>query len=427
MTKIRLGVIPLYKGKYDASKTYGLLNRVKDSNGDLYESAKDDNTGNDLTDTEYWTKLTNFSETNELIGECNKVLDDWNGKTTETVVISLSENHGDSVLGKNIYIRNTDGTVLYTLTWNGTPLTQAIKAGTEYYIDAEELTDHSIPKTETFSAVASYTREVSLVYGSERMKLTLSVYDGTTTEGQTFRVRKGSQYYSYAYKEGVTVEIPFGTAYWVIPDHKVGYNTPYAKQFVASQEERELTMQYTEQFVGIGILTLDGKVTTAADWDNTNTSGVVGILIANSEHAFICYPESRTFALPFGSDGAIEGIDYFTWQNVQGYLGYANTQAYLKAYPNDGNASNAFEYADSKVFLNGNKGYVPSADEARMFKSNYTEVAACYTALGLNIVDRECQTSTPSDDNRVLFVHNSGLEYTGSRGGTFRVLVVSPF
>ena len=57
MSKIRIGVIPIVRGEYDAGTSYSLLNRVT-SNGVMYESLVDGNVGNPLTDTSKWVRVS---------------------------------------------------------------------------------------------------------------------------------------------------------------------------------------------------------------------------------------------------------------------------------------------------------------------------------------------------------------------------------
>lgn len=89
------------------------------------------------------------------------------GATQEFAVISLkTDNNTNSALtGATIIITNdnTSETILST-TWNGTDVIVGIDGGVEYTVTVGNITDYNISNTQSYTAIAGLSRQISFVY-----------------------------------------------------------------------------------------------------------------------------------------------------------------------------------------------------------------------------------------------------------------------
>lgn len=145
--------------------------------------------------------------------------------------------------------------------------------------------------------------------------------------------------------------------------------------------------------VGASIYGLDGEFYSAEEWtaSGKNNTDAVGVAFSDGEHSFLMHPDIGECSWS-SSNVTVSGvttIEEQEWESdavFNDFAGKSNTEAILAAVQNGTIVdAPAAQYATSATFLDGRKGYLPSAGELNVItksEASLRQVNDCYIALG---------------------------------------------
>lgn len=175
--------------------------------------------------------------------------------------------------------------------------------------------------------------------------------------------------------------------------------------------------------IGASIYGLDGKFYSVSEWTTAgkSNSDAVGVAVSNGEHSFVIHPTAEQADLAWSSNYIVEISSVFTTTDRAAaeldFAGEANTIAILAAVQTGTiEDAPAAQYAAGIMFVNGKKGYLPSAGELTLAYTVLDDINSCMTAIGgtaLSMTNKSYWSSTQYSACPVWIWNNFG-KYVGS-------------
>ena len=180
-------------------------------------------------------------------------------------------------------------------------------------------------------------------------------------------------------------KIPSVNTYTVSVSNINEYTTPESQSYTAGiSTSRNVIMTYIKVPLGIYIYDTDGQFILPSNWDTTNNSKAVGVLVSTENSKFVIAPTyGDSTTKKWGGAGTV--ISGIVTTNISStakadYAGEANTDKII-AQLGIGNNS-AAEYCRNFTFKNGNKGYLWSLGEALDAYNNKSEINKAMSKIG---------------------------------------------
>jgi len=251
----------------------------------------------------------------------------------------------------------------------------------------------------TFNANATSDNTIKLpIAAKEKVTVTVTTSDGSSVAGQVVTIN-GTDY-TLDSTGVVTAKVPLNTTYSISVDSKSGYTAPSTQTFTASQDSRAVSMTY-QVLLGIYILDTDGNAITAANWNTSNNSKAVGILVSTSACTFVmalkdAYSSSCTWG---GYGTTVSGIVTTTDSSTAkvDYAGAANTAKIIAQL--GASSALAANYCQTFTFPNGKTGYMGAAGEWQAVLDNKSAIDTALSKCGGTALKSYYWTSTQYDSS----------------------------
>lgn len=330
------------------------------------------------------------------------------------VNITTATNQADSadIIGKEISV--TYGDISTTLTIDGSILVVKIPQYAFYTITFPSVDGYKNPASISGAASGGVSVDVSAVWQTETVSVSLSAEDGTSVVGQVVTIN-GTDYTWQG--TAISAKIPFGTEYTISVNDLDGYAPPASVTYTAGQATRDVTMQYETIKLGVYILDTDGKLTTSDNWDTTNNSKVVGIAVFTSNvRVVIAKDDVSTKA--WGTSVTVSGITTTTASAtaLTDYNGVSNTDAIISTI---GSSTNyAAGYCRAYSFADGHVGYLPALGEWNEVINNKTAVEACLAKVGGTSLGSYNWSSTQYNSSKAWQMRSDGSTYSETKTRT---------
>lgn len=307
------------------------------------------------------------------------------GEITETLKVILTSNQSNP----NSDLNGATVTVTYgengnsQQTWQGSELTFQIPMGVEYTVSVSAIEGYSTPNSETHTAIIGNTRNVTFTYQSEFLTVNVTgvpsgftiTISGVGSQTSTSQVHK----------------VPYGTQYTVSASKVNGYTAPSNQQFTAGQDNRTVTMAYTEIVNGVFVYDNTGGLTPISSWDTGNNSSAVGIaLITDNTRLVIKKGLSAINNIPWAPN--LHGTDVSgilsassASQASTDYAGQNNTDLMISSDSSGTTSNNSAKYCQAQtITVNGRtvNGYLPSAGELADMWNNKSTIENALTTIG---------------------------------------------
>ena len=307
------------------------------------------------------------------------------GEITETLKVILTSNQSNP----NSDLNGATVTVTYgengnsQQTWQGSELTFQIPMGVEYTVSVSAIEGYSTPNSETHTAIIGNTRNVTFTYQSEFLTVNVTgipsgftiTISGVGSQTSTSQVHK----------------VPYGTQYTVSASKVNGYTAPSNQQFTAGQDNRTVTMAYTEIVNGVFVYDNTGGLTPISSWDTGNNSSAVGIaLITDNTRLVIKKGLSAINNIQWAHN--LHGTDVSgilsassASQASTDYAGQNNTDLMISSDSSGTTSNNSAKYCQAQtITVNGRtvNGYLPSAGELADMWNNKSTIENALTTIG---------------------------------------------
>lgn len=313
--------------------------------------------------------------------------------TEETCRIILKSNQGDSdiasLAGVSVKVIATeDSSELFNGVWNGEAIVLSIQEGTEYKVVAGSLEDYATPAEQIFTASAFSSRNITMIYSTELVSVTLSAEDGSDVSGQIVTINGIEHTYN-----GVAIEqkVAFGTKYSITASAKTNYTTPTAiTNRTASQASYPVTMEYklANETLTVNVSgSLSGFTITVKDSSGTvlgtSTSATKAFSIAKGTVYYV-------YASSMSGYTVTESFGPFT-----AVAGGSRTVSVVYAYrPGTTSPSNG-------VYIKDTEGYYHTADEWD----------GTYTADCVAVITSNCRFGIAlTEASNTMEIHNDNSE-----------------
>lgn len=318
------------------------------------------------------------------------------GEITETLKVILTSNQSNP----NSDLNGATVTVTYgengnsQQTWQGSELTFQIPMGVEYTVSVSAIEGYSTPNSETHTAIIGNTRNVTFTYQSEFLTVNVTgipsgftiTISGVGSQTSTSQVHK----------------VPYGTQYTVSASKVNGYTAPSNQQFTAGQDNRTVTMAYTEIVNGVFVYDNTGGLTPISSWDTGNNSSAVGIALITDNTRLVIKKglSASSSGLKWSVDlyeTDISGLTNYNSQSnaITDYNGQSNTNIIHNAAPSESTDDNAANYClQQTITVNGRtvNGYLPSEGELVDMWNNKSTIENALTTIGSQTI-RSLNTS----------------------------------
>ena len=304
----------------------------------------------------------------------------------EVVNLTLTTNQAthDVLLGKVIHVKYATEDKPYA--WEGETLTIKIPKYAAYTVELPEVEGYRKPGNFGYTAVGGNTRNITMSYDAEMLTVSVSC-DVPTVDLTGQQVTIDGVVYQTPSDHTIVVKIPFGKTYDIVASARAGFETPDKLSFTASQAERNVSLVYKKKTLGVFILGTDGRLYSAKEWNQPNSSAV-GVAVLTDECKFVIAPIASTDVgdrLLWSKKGAyynVSGVTTTTSSSVAktDYEGVSNSSAIVSKYKED------TDYAAGRCqnfsFKNGKKGYLGSCGEWKKAYDNKAEINACMSLIG---------------------------------------------
>lgn len=306
------------------------------------------------------------------------------GEITETLKVILTSNQSNP----NSDLNGATVTVTYgengnsQQTWQGSELTFQIPMGVEYTVSVSAIEGYSTPNSETHTAIIGNTRNVTFTYQSEFLTVNVTgvpsgftiTISGVGSQTSTSQVHK----------------VPYGTQYTVSASKVNGYTAPSNQQFTAGQDNRTVTMAYTEIVNGVFVYDNTGGLTPISSWDTGNNSSAVGIaLITDNTRLVIKKGLSAVNNISWAENLYDTDVSEITASSASqastNYAGQNNTDLMISSDPSGTTSNNSAKYCQAQtIIVNGEtvNGYLPSGGELADMYNNKSVIENALTTIG---------------------------------------------
>lgn len=339
----------------------------------------------------------------------------------EVVNLTLTTNQAthDVLVGKVVHVKYATEDEQYT--WEGETLTIKIPKYAAYTVELPEVEGYRKPGNFGYTAVGGNTRNITVSYDTELLTVTVSCEVASVDlTGQ--QVTIDGVAYQTPSDRTIVVKIPFGKTYDIVASARAGFNIPEKQSFTASQAERNVSVVYKKISLGVFILSTDGSLYSAEEWNQPSSSGV-GVAVLTNECKFVIAPTQNSSSLvwaPHGAKDSVPGVTMVTsaLNARKDYKGVSNSSAIVSKYKTGTNY--AAGWCQNFTFRNGKKGYLGSCGEWQEASNNKDKINACMSLIGgTNIGNIYYWTSTQySDDGAWMVYGPSGQASSGLKNYT---------
>lgn len=347
-----------------------------------------------------------------VAGDTREVSASYN---TTIMTISVDSNQTDKsdINGINIVL---SGSMNKTLTYTGSPLEQKVPTGKEVVITPQDVTGYKSSGTVTKTPSAA-TDSASFMYETEIVTVTLNADNGTSVNGQ--QVTINNQAYTYQ-GTPISAKVPFGTSYQVLANAKSGYTSPAVQDFTANQVSRNVTLTYAEIKMGVFILDTDGNLVSRGSWNTGNNAKAVGVAVLSDNCKFVISKIQGGSLIWGGYGTTIDGVVITSDSSIamMDYDGRGNTDKIIAQL----GASNApaanYCKNTSGLFPDGRQGYLGSLGEWKEAYNNKSEVDACMSLIGGDVINTDYYHWTSaqrSADRSYVLAWDDGAAGNGSK------------
>ena len=301
----------------------------------------------------------------------------------EVVNLTLTTNQAthDALVGKVVHAKYATEDGQYT--WEGETLTIKIPKYAAYTVELPEVEGYRKPGNVSYTAVGGNTRNITVSYDTELLTVTVSCEVASVDlTGQEITINGVA--YQTPSDRTIVVKIPFGKAYDVVASARAGFDTPKKQSFTASQASRGVSVIYTKIRLGVFILSTDGSLYSANEWNQSN-SYAVGVAVLTNACKFVVSkgPSYSTNWSPFGED-ALTKVDGVTTtasssDAKRDYKGRQNTASIVSKFRMQ---TYAAYRCSSFTFSNGKEGYLGAAGEWMKVFDNLSAVNKCMSKIG---------------------------------------------
>lgn len=208
----------------------------------------------------------------------------------ETVTISLHSNQGQpdpalNGIAVNIIEVGTDN-ILFSETWQGTPLTTKINPPLDYRVSVSSLNGYAHPEDQFYTGSIQGFRSINFYFNTEVLTIQISKDDGESVDGLTVQITNvGSEVVIANLSSGQSIKIPYGIEYRLSPSTIEGYNSPSEVSLVASETTRLVSLEY--QKLRTSYITIDQSITDPATMISGDVNGEVIRWIKNNSHSYL--------------------------------------------------------------------------------------------------------------------------------------------
>lgn len=335
----------------------------------------------------------------------------------EVVNLTLTTNQAthDALVGKVVHVKYATEDGQYT--WEGETLTIKIPKYAAYAVELPEVEGYRKPGNFGYTAVGGNTRNITVSYDTELLTITVSCEVASVDlTGQEITIN--GVVYQTPSDRTIVVKIPFGKTYDIVASARAGFDTPKKLSFTASQAARNVSLVYKKISLGVFILSTDGSLYSAKEW-NQPTSSAVGVAVLTNECKFVVQPgggyENRW--MRNGDPDTINGVGTtdIEYLAVTDYGGVQNTAKIVSKCGK--NTNYAAGRCNSFLFKNGEKGYLGAAGEWKKVLDNLSEFNQCVSKIGgENISNSVYWTSTQYGDGPYAWiVARNRLTYMGKK------------
>jgi hypothetical protein len=349
----------------------------------------------------------------------------------EVVNLTLTTNQAthEELIGKVVHAKYDAEDRQYT--WEGETLTIKIPKYAAYTVELPEVEGYRKPGNFGYTAVAGNMRNITVSYDTELLTVTVSCEVASVDlTGQQVTI-DGIAYQTPSDRT-IVVKIPFGKTYDIVASERAGFDTPKKLSFTAGQAVRNVSLVYKKIILGVFILSTDGNLYSASEW-NQSSSYAVGVVVATNECQFMIakiYGKEKVWA-PTDSPSIIEGVTIAvsTPAAMADYKGVENTAKIVLEYGE--NNRYAAGYCSSFLFANGKKGYLGAVGEWMKVFDNRSEVNQCMSKIngqtimaGYNAI---YWTSTQFADKNYAWNINSIMPSNSSKNSNKDIPMTLPF
>lgn len=329
----------------------------------------------------------------------------------EVVNLTLTTNQAthDALVGKVVHAKYATEDGQYT--WEGETLTIKIPKYAAYTVELPEVEGYRKPGNFGYTAVGGNTRNITVSYDTELLTVTVSCEVASVDlTGQEITINGVA--YQTPSDRTIVVKIPFGKTYDIVASARAGFNTPKKQSFTASQATRGVSVIYTKISLGVFILSTDGSLYSANEWNKPN-GYAVGVAVLTNNCKFVIAPDGRALSnWSVGSNALIAGVTATTDKSIaeKDYKGVQNTANIISKY----GTSNTYagKVCSSYTFRNGKNGYLGAAGEWKEVYNNKTEINACLSKIGgEQIGESPAWSSTQYNKDSAWFMNNGNLEH----------------
>ena len=304
----------------------------------------------------------------------------------EVVNLTLTTNQAthDALIGKVVHAKYATEDGQYT--WEGETLTIKIPKYAAYTVELPEVEGYRKPSNFGYTAVGGNTRNITVSYDTELLTVTVSCEVASVDlTGQ--QVTIDGKVYQTPSDRTIVVKIPFGKTYDIVASARAGFNIPKKQSFTASQTVRNVSLVYKKKTLGVFILGTDGRLYSAKEWNQPNSSAV-GVAVLTNECKFVIAPIASTEIndrLLWSKKGAyynVSGVTTTTSSSVAktDYEGVSNSSAIVSKYGKD--TDYAAGWCQNFSFKNGKEGYLGPCGEWQEAYNNKAEINACMSLIG---------------------------------------------
>lgn len=335
----------------------------------------------------------------------------------EVVNLTLTTNQAthDALVGKVVHVKYATEDRQYT--WEGEALTIKIPKYAAYTVELPGVEGYRKPGNFGYTAVGGNTRNITVSYDTELLTVTVSCEVASVDlTGQ--QVTINGVVYQTPSDRTIVVKIPFGKTYDIVASARAGFDTPKKLSFTAGQAARNVSLVYKKISLGVFILSTDGSLYSASEW-NQPSSSAVGVAVLTNECKFVVQPSGgyENHWMHNDDPDTIYGVGTtdLEYLAVTDYGGVQNTAKIVSVCGK--NADYAAGWCNSVLFKNGKKGYLGAAGEWKKVLGNLSEFNQCVSKIGgENINNSAYWTSTQYGDGPYAWIVNRNrLTYVGKK------------
>lgn len=219
----------------------------------------------------------------------------------ETVKITVESNQTLDSNINGVIVTVAYGDTSKQLTWEGTELTTSVPVNFNYTITCSDLEEYTTPEVQQFVAEAGNTRNVTLVYSTTKVTVTVTSNHPTlfpsdvsmTITGAVSKSLSGSLTYTFNVPTNKQYTINSGEVVLNTNSYYRKFDTPQEEQYTASGAIQNVSITYYGAKVTVNVTADEGSISPSvflspAMWTHTINSGssVDFVLPKNYNYSF---------------------------------------------------------------------------------------------------------------------------------------------